>query len=76
MTTLRRTLVATCLLGLGAAAAGCQSGPTPTEVLAPDQGPVSIRRIQARMQIAAHNKNLIAETEADDDSAAADLLRR
>ncbi len=48
MTTLRRTLVATCLLGLGAAAAGCQSGPTPTEVLAPDQGPVSIRRIQAR----------------------------
>jgi len=48
MTTLRCTLVAIGLLGLGGAVAGCQSGPTATEILVPDQGPVSIRSIQAR----------------------------
>jgi len=41
-------LSAICLLTLGAAVAGCQSGPTPTEMLAPSQSQVSIRSIQTR----------------------------
>jgi hypothetical protein len=41
-------LSAICLLTLGAAVAGCQSGPTATEMLAPGQSQVSVRSIQTR----------------------------
>lgn len=48
MRPIRHALLVTSLLTLGAAVAGCQSGPTATEMLAPEQSQVSIRSIQTR----------------------------
>ena len=41
-------LYAICLLMLSPAVAGCQRGPTPTEMLIPNQSQVSVRSIQTR----------------------------
>ncbi len=48
MRKIRNALYMICWLTLSAAAAGCQSSPTPTEMLAPGQSQVSIRSIQTR----------------------------
>lgn len=48
MKKLRNALFVMRLLGLGAVATGCQSAPTPTEMLAPDQNQLSIRSSQTR----------------------------
>lgn len=48
MRKIRDALYMICWLTLGVAAAGCQSSPTATEMLAPGQSQVSIRSIQTR----------------------------
>ncbi len=48
MKTVRTVVRVICWLALGGAAAGCASGPTATEALAPNRSQVSLRSIQTR----------------------------